>query len=48
MRHALDELVIGGIKTNVDLQKSIMADEAFSAGGANIHYLEKKLGMGGH
>ena len=48
MRHALDELVIGGIKTNVDLQKSIMADEAFAAGGANIHYLEKKLGMGGH
>jgi acetyl-CoA carboxylase biotin carboxylase subunit len=48
MRHALDELVIGGIKTNVDLQKRIMADENFAAGGANIHYLEKKLGMGGH
>jgi len=48
MRHALDELVIGGIKTNVELHKSIMADEVFAAGGANIHYLEKKLGMGGH
>jgi acetyl-CoA carboxylase biotin carboxylase subunit len=45
MRHALDELVIGGIKTNIELQKSIMADESFAAGGANIHYLEKKLGM---
>ena len=45
MRHALDELVIGGIKTNIDLQKSIMADDSFAAGGANIHYLEKKLGM---
>lgn len=48
MCHALDELVIEGIKTNVDLQKSIMADENFAAGGANIHYLEKKLGIGGH
>ncbi|MGB2263650.1 MAG: acetyl-CoA carboxylase biotin carboxylase subunit, partial [Glaciecola sp.] len=43
MRHALDELVVDGIKTNVPLQKSIMADENFSAGGTNIHYLEKKL-----
>jgi acetyl-CoA carboxylase biotin carboxylase subunit len=48
MRHALDELVIDGIKTNIELQKSIMADENFAAGGANIHYLEKKLGIGGH
>jgi acetyl-CoA carboxylase biotin carboxylase subunit len=45
MRHALDELVIEGIKTNVKLQQSIMADENFCAGGANIHYLEKKLGL---
>lgn len=48
MRHALDELVIEGIKTNIPLQQRIMADENFAAGGANIHYLEKKLGMGGH
>jgi len=48
MRHALDELVIAGIKTNIPLQKRIMADENFAKGGANIHYLEKKLGMGGH
>ncbi|MFT4993056.1 MAG: acetyl-CoA carboxylase biotin carboxylase subunit [Paraglaciecola sp.] len=48
MRHALDELIIDGIKTNIELQKSIMADEHFAAGGANIHYLEKKLGIGGH
>ena len=48
MRHALDELVIAGIKTNIPLQKRIMADEAFAKGGANIHYLEKKLGLGGH
>ena len=45
MRHALEELVVDGIKTNVDLQKIIMADENFFAGGTNIHYLEKKLGL---
>ena len=45
MRHALDELVIDGIKTNIPLQQMIMADENFFAGGTNIHYLEKKLGL---
>ena len=45
MRHALEEIVIEGIKTNIPLQRSIMADENFFAGGTNIHYLEKKLGL---
>ncbi|ALS99829.1 acetyl-CoA carboxylase biotin carboxylase subunit [Lacimicrobium alkaliphilum] len=45
MRHALNELVIEGIKTNIPLQKRIMADENFGNGGTNIHYLEKKLGI---
>jgi acetyl-CoA carboxylase biotin carboxylase subunit len=45
MRHALRELVVEGIKTNVPLQQLIMADENFSNGGTNIHYLEKKLGL---
>ncbi|MDC0602689.1 acetyl-CoA carboxylase biotin carboxylase subunit [Aliiglaciecola sp.] len=45
MRHALDELVVEGIKTNIPLQQSIMADENFFNGGTNIHYLEKKLGL---
>ncbi len=40
---ALSELVIGGIKTNAPLQRRIMNDAAFRAGGANIHYLEKML-----
>lgn len=43
MRHALDELVVDGIKTNVLLHKRILDDENFFNGGANIHYLEKKL-----
>ena len=45
MKNALQELIIDGIKTNIDLQMRIMADESFQAGGANIHYLEKKLGL---
>lgn len=45
MQGALSEMVIDGIKTNVPLQSRIMADTAFRAGGADIHYLEKKLGI---
>ncbi len=45
MCNALRETVIEGIKTNIKLQRSILRDTAFQAGGANIHYLEKKLGM---
>ncbi len=45
MRHALSELVVEGIKTNIPLQQLIMADENFFNGGTNIHYLEKKLGL---
>ena len=43
MRHALDELIIEGIKTI--LHKDIMKDENFHHGGTNIHYLHKKLGL---
>ncbi|WKE65357.1 acetyl-CoA carboxylase biotin carboxylase subunit [Gallaecimonas kandeliae] len=43
MQNALSELVVEGIKTNVELHKLIMKDENFYNGGTNIHYLEKKL-----
>lgn len=43
MRNALDEIVIDGIKTNVELHHRIMNDTAFAQGGTNIHYLEKML-----
>lgn len=43
MRVALDELIIGGIKTNTPLQQALVRDAAFAKGGVNIHYLEKKL-----
>jgi acetyl-CoA carboxylase biotin carboxylase subunit len=45
MKNALGEMIVEGIKTNVPLQESIMNDENFQHGGANIHYLEKKLGL---
>jgi acetyl-CoA carboxylase biotin carboxylase subunit len=43
MRNALGELIIDGIKTNIALHQSILSDQGFIDGGANIHYLEKKL-----
>ena len=43
MANALEEMHIDGIKTNIPLHQDIMRDEGFSAGGVNIHYLEKKL-----
>ncbi len=45
MQGALSEMVIDGINTSTKLQMSIMQDANFQAGGANIHYLEKKLEM---
>jgi acetyl-CoA carboxylase biotin carboxylase subunit len=45
MSMALSEIVIDGIKTNIPLHRRLMNDAAFIAGGTNIHYLEKKLGM---
>ena len=43
MQMALDEVVIDGIKTNIPLQRNIIADKNFHRGGTNIHYLEEKL-----
>jgi acetyl-CoA carboxylase biotin carboxylase subunit len=45
MCNSLRETVIDGINTNINLQRQILLDSAFQAGGVNIHYLEKKLGM---
>jgi acetyl-CoA carboxylase biotin carboxylase subunit len=43
MRNALDEVIIDGIKTNLDLHRRIVHDKAFMVGGTNIHYLESML-----
>ena len=45
MRNALDEMVIDGIKTNIELHEDLVRDSEFKKGGVNIHYLEKKLGL---
>ena len=43
MQNALDEMLIEGIKTNIELHQRILRDKAFIQGGTNIHYLEKML-----
>ncbi len=45
MRTALSEIIVEGINTNIPLHRDILKDAAFIAGGTNIHYLEKKLGL---
>ena len=45
MRNALSEIVVEGIKTNVALHREIFQHAAFQAGGTDIHYLEKRLGL---
>jgi acetyl-CoA carboxylase biotin carboxylase subunit len=42
---ALTEIVVEGIQTNIQLHREIVTDAAFSEGGTDIHYLEKKLGL---
>ena len=45
MRVALSEMVIEGITTNIPLHQEICQHAAFQAGGTDIHYLEKRLGI---
>jgi acetyl-CoA carboxylase, biotin carboxylase subunit len=43
MQNALNEIVIEGIKTNIQLHQKILADTKFRKGGTNIHYLEELM-----
>lgn len=43
MQNALDEILIEGIKTNLDLHRHLLNDKSFAIGGTNIHYLESLL-----
>jgi acetyl-CoA carboxylase biotin carboxylase subunit len=45
MRNALAETVVEGIKTNIPLHQEIFNHAAFRAGGLDIHYLERRLGL---
>jgi acetyl-CoA carboxylase, biotin carboxylase subunit len=43
MRVALDEMVLGGVVSNIPLHQRLLRDSGFVEGGTNIHYLEKLL-----
>jgi acetyl-CoA carboxylase biotin carboxylase subunit len=43
LRIALSEMRVGGIATNLPLHREIVRDEAFAAGGFDIHHLERWL-----
>ncbi|MGR8922078.1 MAG: acetyl-CoA carboxylase biotin carboxylase subunit [Gammaproteobacteria bacterium] len=43
--NALTELVIEGVDTNIPLHIDLVSDAAFRAGGTDIHYLERRLGL---
>jgi acetyl-CoA carboxylase biotin carboxylase subunit len=43
MRTALAEMIIGGIKTNIPLQRRIIEDPVFQDGAHHIHYLGEML-----
>ena len=43
MSNALNEIVIDGIDTNIDLQKKLILDAEFQKGGFSINYLENKF-----
>ena len=45
MMTALDEIVVEGIKTNIELHADLVRDPAIREGGVDIHYLEKKLDL---
>ncbi len=43
MQGALQEMIVEGVRTNIPLQRRIMADQAFAQGQLTIHYLEQQL-----
>jgi acetyl-CoA carboxylase biotin carboxylase subunit len=43
MRVALSEMVVGGIKTNLDLHQDLLIDENFVRSNYSIHYLEERM-----
>jgi acetyl-CoA carboxylase biotin carboxylase subunit len=43
VNNALDELVVDGIDTNIDLHRKLVADPGFRELDFNIHHLEKNI-----
>ena len=46
MRRALDEFIVGGIRTNIDLHKRLMVEEDFVNGVMTTRTIEKMLARG--
>jgi acetyl-CoA carboxylase biotin carboxylase subunit len=46
MRRALDEFIVGGIRTNIDLHKRLMVEEDFVKGTMTTRTIEKMLARG--
>jgi acetyl-CoA carboxylase biotin carboxylase subunit len=46
MRRALDEFIVGGIRTNIDLHKRLMVEEAFVNGTMTTRTIERMLARG--
>ncbi len=44
VKNALDEIVVDGIKSNIELHQRLVRDESFRNVDFNIHYLEKLIG----
>lgn len=43
MRNALDEMVIGGIRSTIPLQQDLIRSSQFQQGSVNIHFLSHRL-----
>ena len=43
MQRAMNELIVQGVQTNIELHKRLLANPGFQAGDFNIHFLEKWL-----
>jgi acetyl-CoA carboxylase biotin carboxylase subunit len=46
MRRALDEFIVGGIRTNIDLHKALLADAEVTQGTMTTRTVERVTGRG--
>ncbi len=47
MRRALDEFIVGGIRTNIDMHRRLLADEEVIAGTMSTRTVERVIRGGG-
>ncbi len=47
MRRALDEFVVGPVKTTIPLHRAVMEQADFVKGNVDTHFIERMLGQGG-